>query len=162
FLRRIIHPGLHRTLWHNQRPVTSATEFRAKSFQLLTSGAFGPMRDDFESLLQEFYEALLLPGDICVDVGAHVGRHTLPSARRVGRGAEVDGFEPIPFCVEALRELARKAPAPVSVYPLALSDYEGQSDFILAANLPEYSGLKERVYDQPVEKRHLTVEVRRL
>ena len=121
-----------------------------------------PMRNDFEKLLQEFYEALLHAGDVCVDVGAHVGRHAGPMSRRVGAGGEVHAFEPIPHCLEVLRQLAHDSAAKMVVYPVALSDYTGLSDFVLTANLPEYSGLKERMYDRPVDKQHLTVEVHKL
>src|SRR5688572_19432220 len=37
-----------------------------------------PVRTDFEMLLQEFYSEVLQPGDVCADVGAHVGRHAGP------------------------------------------------------------------------------------
>ena len=120
------------------------------------------MRSDFESLVQEFYEALLKPGDVCIDVGAHVGRHALPMARCVGARGEIHAFEPIPDCVAALRNAAGSSGAKFYVYPVALADYAGQSDFILAANAPEWSGLRERMYDAPVDKHHLTVEVHRL
>jgi FkbM family methyltransferase len=120
------------------------------------------MRSDFETLLQEFYEALLRPGDVCIDVGAHVGRHAAPMARCVGAKGEVHAFEPIPDCVAALGTVEHDSPARFVIYPVALSDYTGQSDFILTANAPEWSGLKERMYDGPVDKRHLTVEVHRL
>ena len=43
-----------------------------------------------------------------------------------------------------------------------LGGVSGTCHPVMVKNLPEYSGLKERVYDQPVEKEHLTVAVKRL
>ena len=36
---------------------------------------------DYERIIQEVYEAVLRVGDTAVDIGAHLGRHTLPMAR---------------------------------------------------------------------------------
>ena len=122
------------------------------------------MRSDFENILEEFYTALLVPGDVCVDVGAHLGRHALPIARRVGPAGEVHAFEPIPDCVATLRTAfaALRGGAKMVLYPTALGDFTGLSEFVLVKNLPEYSGLKERVYDQPVETQKIQVEVHKL
>ena len=38
------------------------------------------MVPDYEQMLETFYKGLLSPGDTCIDVGAHTGRHTLPMA----------------------------------------------------------------------------------
>ena len=121
-------------------------------------------RTDYEAMLQSFYESFLRPGDTCADVGAHTGRHAFPMAAKVAPGGHVHAFEPIPACQQALREgcAARPEGAVVTLYPMALADFEGSSDFVLVKNLPEYSGLRERVYDQPVEKEHITVAVKRL
>lgn len=43
-------------------------------------------------------------GDIVVDMGAHVGKYTLPSARRVGNEGHVFAFEAIPDHYEALKK----------------------------------------------------------
>ena len=44
---------------------------------------------------------------------------------------------------------------PSEMVPTALGDFTGLSEFVLVKNLPEYSGLKERVYDQPVETQNI-------
>ena len=122
------------------------------------------MRNDFENVLEEFYTALLVPGDVAVDIGAHLGRHALPIARRVGPAGEVHAFEPIPDCVAKLRTAfaASQGGAKMVLYPTALGDFTGLSEFVLVKNLPEYSGLKERIYDQPVETQKIQVEVHKL
>jgi FkbM family methyltransferase len=48
-------------------------------------------------------EALLLPGDVAVDAGAHVGLLTVPMARRVGPTGRVIAAEPMPRSAGALR-----------------------------------------------------------
>jgi FkbM family methyltransferase len=121
-------------------------------------------RTDYEAMLQAFYESLLRPGDVCVDAGAHTGRHAFPMAAKVAPGGVVHAFEPIPDCQKQLREEAARRPEGriVTFHDMALADFDGQSDFVLVKNLPEYSGLRERVYDQPVQTEHLTVTVKRM
>jgi FkbM family methyltransferase len=50
-----------------------------------------------------FCERFLRPGDVVLDVGAHVGIFTLLSAAAVGPSGEVHSFEPVPGNFAALR-----------------------------------------------------------
>lgn len=45
---------------------------------------------------------LLAPGDVFVDVGAHVGLHSLTAARAVGADGRVLAIDPQPYCCERL------------------------------------------------------------
>jgi FkbM family methyltransferase len=125
-----------------------------------------PAGIDYESILQALYEAILAPGDVAVDVGAHKGRHTFPMARRVGPGGKVHAFEPLPACQEAFaRRLAGdlRALAPrIVLRPFALGDRSGESEFVVARDALGYSGLKERVYDVPTALERIKVQVRTL
>jgi FkbM family methyltransferase len=119
---------------------------------------------DFEARLQQLYERFLRPGDTCVDVGAHTGRHTVPMARCVAPQGRVFAFEPIPAIADQLAENV-KALGPesnVTLYRYALCDEEGESDFVLAVDNPAYSGLRERTYDTPTKLATLHVLTRRL
>jgi FkbM family methyltransferase len=49
---------------------------------------------DYEGELLSFLLAELRPGDVFIDVGAHIGMYALPAARRVGRTGRVFAFEP--------------------------------------------------------------------
>lgn len=53
-------------------------------------------RDWIEPLTIALYERLLKPGDVFVDVGAHVGFHSLAGARAVGPSGSVIAVEPQP------------------------------------------------------------------
>lgn len=50
-----------------------------------------------EPLTTALYEQLLRPGDVCVDVGAHVGFHAMLAARLVGPAGRVVAIEPQPY-----------------------------------------------------------------
>src|SRR5690349_1373835 len=102
----------------------------------------GPLRvpPDYEVLVQRVYEALLRPGDVAFDVGAHTGRHTLPMAKCVGAAGRVFAFEPLPACLAALRRDAD--PLCVEVHDCALGAAAGPAEFVVAVDLPSFSGLR--------------------
>ena len=106
---------------------------------------------DFETRLQHIYQQFLTFGAAVIDVGAHVGRHTIPIAKAVGSSGWVLAVEPLAECQQPLLANLNKAGVAswVDIIDCALSDYTGTSDFIVAQNLLEFSGLRERVYDAP-------------
>jgi FkbM family methyltransferase len=120
---------------------------------------------DYEGMLEAVYRKALRPGDVVIDVGAHVGRHALPMAKAVGQTGRVFAFEPLPFAYTRLmaaieHEKARsEALAPVSAYQLALGEEEGESEFVYVPDFPEYSGFKERLYHADSLRRQ-TIRVR--
>jgi FkbM family methyltransferase len=74
--------------------------------------------------------ALVQPGDVVWDVGAHHGYMTLCLARRVGPQGAVHAFEPCASNRARLEQHVRwNALANVTVHPLALSDREGEASF---------------------------------
>lgn len=120
---------------------------------------------DYEQMLENFYSGLLRSGDACVDVGAHVGRHTLPLARCVGPRGRIFAFEPIPAIAAQLRAKIEASPSLSSLVELhqcALADTIGETDFVLVHEAPGYSGLRPRHYDAPVTTETIRVDVRRL
>src|SRR5262245_37742493 len=120
----------------------------------------------YEQLVQLCYEALLGDGDVAVDVGAHNGRHSIPMARCVWPAGRVLAFEPLPMCRETIaRKVAEQHPelAPnLTVYPYALGDFLGETEYVVAKDLPDYSGLRERYYDRPTRLERIPVQVKRL
>ena len=51
---------------------------------------------EFEPGLRRLLERVLEPGMVFLDVGAHLGLHTIAAARRVGKSGHVFAFEPTP------------------------------------------------------------------
>ncbi len=59
---------------------------------------------DLEPGLRRFMERYLEEGMTFVDVGAHIGMHTIAAARCVGRKGKVHAFEATPATADCLRE----------------------------------------------------------
>jgi FkbM family methyltransferase len=116
---------------------------------------------DYESLLERTYRAVLRPGDTAVDIGAHDGRHTLPMLDAVAPDGRVLAFEPLPACRGTLRRaLAAHAHGRgVEVREEAISDGRGRRSFVVAVDVPGYSGLRRRAYDRPTRLETIEVEV---
>lgn len=54
----------------------------------------------FEPTTTKAIAKLLKPGDVVVDIGANIGAHTIPMARRVGTSGHVYAFEPTSFAFQ--------------------------------------------------------------
>jgi len=123
---------------------------------------------DYELRLQRLYERHLQPGDVAIDIGAHSGRHAVPMARRVGPAGYVYCFEPLAHVCGWLAgafwtaEQAGESLARYAIFNCALGAANAQVTFVHAVDLPEYSGLRERVYDSQTRTERITVELRRL
>ena len=121
---------------------------------------------DFEQDVQAVYQSILRPGDLAIDVGAHVGRHTIPMAQSVQPEGKIYAFEPVDACREELARQLAADPAGlrevVEISGIALSDYSGEAEYVVAQDAPGYSGLKKRVYDVPTRVEMKPVAVRRL
>ena len=118
----------------------------------------------YENILENFYAYSVEPGDVVVDVGAHVGRHTIPMARAVGDGGEVVAFEPLPNLWGRLSEEIQRndVESIVTLHHCALSDAGGNSEFLYVEDSPGLSGLKERTSHAGHEISRINVEVKRL
>jgi FkbM family methyltransferase len=88
---------------------------------LATSGVWEP------NLTAAFARALS-PGDICLDVGAHIGYYTLLAARLVGPHGHVYAFEPSPGSYRRLRaNLGLNGFENVTALQLAVGEHEGRA-----------------------------------
>jgi FkbM family methyltransferase len=121
---------------------------------------------DYEARVQAVYESLLHPGDVAVDVGAHMGRHLIPMARCVAPTGRILAFEPLPVCRESLAAAFDQAWADlrplVTMHGCALGDGSGRTEFVVAREAIAYSGLQKRTYDVPTTVERIPIEVRRL
>lgn len=120
---------------------------------------------DYEAMLAAFCRRILRPGDVVVDVGAHLGRHTIPFARAVGPTGKVIAFEPIPHINRQLQERLRQAAAaeglaPIRLYDVALGAQTTATEFVVVPDYPEYSGLQERTYDPGEDTRRERIPIR--
>jgi FkbM family methyltransferase len=81
-------------------------------------------------------QSLVRPGDMVMDVGAHVGLLSVPLARAVGEGGHVMVVEPNPRSAEAARRTlsANGLLARCSLHVTALADREGEGDFFIGIN----------------------------
>jgi FkbM family methyltransferase len=81
----------------------------------------------YEPGLLALIENELRPGDVMVDVGAHVGVHALTAARRLCAlgGGRVIAFEPAEDSSAAVRAAADRNNLPVEVVRAALGEAEG-------------------------------------
>ena len=93
---------------------------------------------EWEPLESAVLRAVLREGDLCVDVGANDGWHTLVMASAVRPGGAVMAVEPLPDAVERLREnLARNPWADsVEVHPVALGAAPGEVELNVFDDLP--------------------------
>lgn len=120
---------------------------------------------DYESKVQQVYEAVLRPGMGAIDVGAHVGRHSMEMLRCVSPGGRVMMFEPLPDLFSALSARIAEDASLSSigeVHPFALSDTTGATEFCVAVDAPGFSGMRERKYDVPTRVQRISVDMRRL
>lgn len=115
---------------------------------------------DYEEILKNGYSKLILPNDVVIDVGAHTGRHLKNFIQLVGCYGMVHGIEPLPEQFNYLKATYRQTNT--QLHNIALSDFEGQSDFCFAEGQPEESGLKQRIYNNPKEviPKNIKVQVR--
>lgn len=118
--------------------------------------------------VSEALARLVDPGDCVIDAGANIGYMSSLAAWRAGERGRILSFEPNPAVLPALernvaRWRSRAGLAPVTVYPIALSDENGSAtlrataDFATnmgTASLSEYSP-EEAAHSWHVESRRL-------
>jgi FkbM family methyltransferase len=81
----------------------------------------------YERAVQDTFEALLRPGDVVWDVGAHIGFFSLLASRLVGPSGRVHAFEPVAASRERLlTSLEWNIATNVTVHDCALSAIPGE------------------------------------
>ena len=72
------------------------------------------------------FERILRPGDCYVDVGAHVGYHSLVAARLVGEGGRIFAIDPQPYnCAKILTNAELNGFANIVVVAAAVAEADG-------------------------------------
>jgi FkbM family methyltransferase len=102
----------------------------------------GLFPETYEPAVCNFLRANVRPGDVCLDIGAHVGIYALCLARWSSPRGRVFAFEPNPAARAVLESnLARNAEGKrVTVIPQGISDHAGDATFY-AAGLEGFSRL---------------------
>jgi FkbM family methyltransferase len=104
---------------------------------LLHPAQRGMIDGAFESREQALLTDLAPPGAIVLDVGAHIGFHTLALARAAGPSGRVYAFEPWPANRATLaRNLALNGIENVTVSDQALADRAGTATFTVPRGYP--------------------------
>jgi FkbM family methyltransferase len=111
-------------------------------------GRFPAPGDLFESVIEDIYEKILATGDLALDGGAHVGRHSFPMAECVGRSGLVLAIEAHPrLAHEFVRRARKRGLAQVELVAAALSHRVGRVPFHCVKQHSAYSGIRARRYD---------------
>jgi FkbM family methyltransferase len=124
----------------NHRPVGLFETYDLLAAQAASEGkSIGPL---YEDIVLGLYAALLRPGDVAVDVGAHDGHHTFPMSSIVGPSGHVFAIEAIDdVYVKLLKYAARNNRYNITAMNIAASDGEGEAAFTHYRKIPGYSGL---------------------
>jgi FkbM family methyltransferase len=104
-----------------------------------------PPGEFYEQIIRAIYTAILQPGDLAIDCGAHHGLHTIPMSDLVGSSGRVLAIEAIPELAERLALRAKgNGHTNIEVVPEAIGSREGRATFSLVKDEPGYSGLRLR------------------
>lgn len=89
--------------------------------------------------MRRFYAQLIQPGDLCFDIGAHVGNRLWAWT---GVGARVIGVEPQPLCMQFLRYWYGRHPQ-ITLVEAALGATAGQQTLWISPRTPTVTTLSQ-------------------
>ncbi|HMO80757.1 MAG TPA: FkbM family methyltransferase [Pyrinomonadaceae bacterium] len=86
---------------------------------------------DYEPETFRFFRSNVKPGNVVLDIGAHIGLFSVVTSRLVGETGKVYAFEPTPFTRGVLGEVVKLNGCEhnVEIRPEAVSDKEGTAYF---------------------------------
>lgn len=112
-----------------------------------------------EVLIRKFYQLLLKPGDLAIDIGVHYGIHLFPLSEAVGAKGHIVGIEASKERYDWLINKIREAKTEnIILHNVAASDHEGTSIFHINATCTGRSGIFDNRLND--EDEVLTTEVR--
>lgn len=105
----------------------------------------------WEPSITAVFSRVLRPGDVCVDVGAHVGYYTTLASKLVGELGHVYAFEPSARNLRLLRaSLSRSARQNVTLYEFAAGAGEGTARLYEAPRTNTgASSMSDKALDEP-------------
>ena len=126
---------------------------RVISLELILSGKW----EKFEASL---FEQNIKPGNIVIDIGAHIGYYTLIAAKRVGPKGKVYAFEPLPKNFELLKKNVEvNGYKNVVLVNKAVSNKNGKSKLFLS-NEDNFGD--QRIYDPEGNRRSTSIRTIKL
>lgn len=87
--------------------------------------------------LSSFYSLFVQPGDLCFDIGAHVGNHLLALSRL---GANIVGIEPQPQCMQLLKRFYGHH-SKITLVEQAVGSVAGTQNLLVSRRTPTVSTL---------------------
>ena len=120
----------------------------------------GLFPETYEAPVCEFLRARVKPGDVCLDIGAHVGIYALCLARWSAPNGRVFAFEPNSDTRAVLESNIRRNPEGerITVVPRGVSDRPGEATFY-AAGIEGFSRLGEPNRERPEDHRSFQVPI---
>lgn len=115
-----------------KKPLLLRNWYKGMSIALPRSGSAAQVfyRRHSNAEIVKIMEKILKPGDIVVDIGAHIGEYTLIAAYLVKPAGIVYAIEPQPECVNYIRQNCEiNGLKNVKVYQLAVGDRSGSVSF---------------------------------
>ncbi len=109
---------------------------------LSTLGLHLTKNQKYDALSTRIMRKTIQPESVCVDVGCHKGE-VLDEMMRFAKHGDFYAFEPIPSMFD---QLVTKYDGKVNLFPFALSDTDGETQFQHVVSNPAYSGIKKRTY----------------
>jgi FkbM family methyltransferase len=122
-----------KTLGFTKRMVKEVTYAKNRKFKIIIDPKNGYL--DAQVYAKKLYEPHIVKefvdnikeGDVCIDVGANIGHHTIIMAQSCGPTGKVYAFEPIPLMQQQMREsIDLNGIRTITIVPVALSDQEGE------------------------------------
>jgi len=111
----------------------------------------------YDRLTKKIIKENLLSDSNCIDIGCHKGEILDIVLNQAPKGTHF-AFEPLPTFY---KELVKKYKNKATIFPFALSDKSGETEFHFVKNAPAYSGIQKRKYavqDPDIEKLNVKVE----
>lgn len=99
--------------------------------------------------LQRFYQQFIVPGDLCFDIGAHLGNR---SQAWIHLGAKVIALEPQPICISFLKKKFKEQSQFVLVEK-AVGSSSGKLPMYLSDNAPTVSSLADEKWRKALNDR---------
>jgi FkbM family methyltransferase len=106
---RAVSAEFHRSLPWRQRRLTTVRLFTGQDLTIAVHGPVGPLKYGFwDPDLTDALLALIQPGAVVADVGAHYGYYSVLVSELVGPSGLVHAFEPTPQSFQVLEQNSRR------------------------------------------------------